>query len=65
MKKVYETTDLLEANFIVSILNEEKIPHTATGLASTEFQGSIRLVEIFVDAMYEELVLEIVEGIGD
>ncbi len=65
MKKVFETTDVLQANFIVSILDQEKIPHTVTGLASTDFQGSARLIEIFVDKQYEELVLQIVEGTED
>ncbi|MCR9203861.1 MAG: DUF2007 domain-containing protein [Halobacteriovoraceae bacterium] len=61
MKKLFETTDVIQANFIVSILEEEKIPHTATGLGTTELQG-IQFIEIFVDERYYESAKEIVEG---
>jgi len=63
MKKFFETTDILQANFIVSILEDQKIPHTVTGLASTEFQGSIRIIEFFVNNDYLEIAQEIVEGV--
>lgn len=63
MKKFFETTDLLQANFIESILNDQKVPHTVTGLASTDYQGSARLIEFFVDDNHLELAREIVEGI--
>jgi hypothetical protein len=63
VKKFFETTDVLQANFIVSILEDQSIPHTVTGLASTEFQGSIRIIEFFVSEDHLEVALEIVEGV--
>lgn len=63
MKKFFETSDVLQANFIVSILEEQRVPHTVTGLASTEFQGAIRIIEFFVNDDYLEIAQEIVEGV--
>jgi hypothetical protein len=63
MKKFFETNDILQANFIVSILEEQKVPYTVTGLASTEFQGAIRIIEFFVNEDDLAIAQEVVEGI--
>lgn len=61
---MFETQDVIQANFIVSILTEEKIPHTVTGLGVTELQG-IQMIEFFVEDDFLETALAIVEGCED